>query len=61
LNLKPEECVVVEDAAAGIEAGRAGGFYTVGLGPPQRVGQADVIFRSLEGIHLDTLLSALER
>ena len=61
LNLKPEECVVVEDAAAGIEAARAGGFHTVGLGPRERVGQADVVFPSLEGVHLDTLLSAFER
>lgn len=32
LNLKPCECVVVEDAEAGIDAGAAGGFYTVGIG-----------------------------
>ena len=61
LNLKPEECVVVEDAAAGIEAARAGGFHTVGLGPPERVGQADVVFPSLDGIHLVTLRSAFDR
>lgn len=58
LNLKPEECVVVEDAAAGIEAARAGGFHTVGLGPRERVGEAEVIFPSLAGVHLDMLLSA---
>ena len=61
LNLKPEECVVVEDAAAGIEAARAGGFHMVGLGPPERVGQADVMFPSLEGVHLDMLLRAIEQ
>lgn len=61
LNLKPKECVVLEDAAAGIEAARTGRFHTVGLGPPERVGEADVIFPSLEGVHLDMLLSAFER
>jgi beta-phosphoglucomutase len=61
LNLSPAECVVVEDAAAGIQAARAGGFHTVGLGPRQRVAEAEVIFPSLEGIHLDTLLSAFQR
>jgi beta-phosphoglucomutase len=60
LNLNPGECAVVEDAAAGIQAARAGGFHTVGLGPRQRVGEADVIFASLEGVHLNMLLSALE-
>ena len=29
LNLTPEKCVVVEDAAAGIQAARAGAFHTV--------------------------------
>ncbi len=32
LNLNPEECLVVEDALAGIDAGRAGGFATAGIG-----------------------------
>jgi beta-phosphoglucomutase len=59
LSLEPAECVVVEDAAAGIEAARAGGFRSVGLGPPERVGQAEVILPSLESSHLNDLLAAL--
>lgn len=31
LNLKPEDCLVVEDAVAGIDAGIAGGFDTAGI------------------------------
>lgn len=59
LGLPPAECAVVEDAAAGIEAARAGGFRTVGLGPPERVGQAEAIFPSLDGVRLADLLRAL--
>jgi len=59
LGLPPAECVVVEDAAAGIEAALAGGFRTVGLGPRARVGRAEAVFPSLEGVHLADLLSAL--
>jgi beta-phosphoglucomutase len=59
LALRSAECVVVEDAAAGIEAAKAGGFRTVGLGPRQRVGEADVIFPNLAGVHLADLLRAL--
>ena len=59
LNLPPRECVVVEDAAAGIEAARVGGFHTIGLGPVQRVGAADAVFPSLAGVHLNDLLRAL--
>ena len=60
LNLSPAECVVVEDAAAGIEAARAGQFRSVGLGPVERVGKADVIFPSLYGVHLRDLLKAFD-
>ena len=59
LALRPAECVVVEDAAAGIEAAQAGGFRTVGLGPRERVGDAEAIFPSLAGVHLADLLRAL--
>jgi beta-phosphoglucomutase len=60
LGLPPSECVVFEDAAAGIEAARAGGFHTVGLGPPSRVGDAGVVLPDLKGVHLQPLLRALE-
>ena len=33
LNLPPEECLVVEDAAAGIEAANRGGFPSLAVGP----------------------------
>lgn len=33
LGLEPSECLVVEDAEAGIDAARAGGFISVGIGP----------------------------
>jgi beta-phosphoglucomutase-like phosphatase (HAD superfamily) len=52
-------CVVVEDAAAGVQAALAGGFRTVGLGPPERVGAAEVVFPSLAGLTLARLLAAL--
>lgn len=57
LHLSPAECVVVEDAAAGIEAARAGRFRSVGLGPHERVGQADAVLPSLAGVRLSDLLS----
>ena len=35
------ECVVFEDATAGVEAAQVAGMYAVGLGPIERVGQAE--------------------
>lgn len=59
LGAPPAECVVVEDAAAGIVAARAGGFRSIGLGPVERVGAADVVLPSLEGVRLEQLLPRL--
>ncbi|BBD66262.1 beta-phosphoglucomutase [Nostoc commune NIES-4072] len=50
LGLEPAQSVVVEDAAAGIEAALAGGMWAVGLGPAERVGAAHVVLPSLEGV-----------
>jgi beta-phosphoglucomutase-like phosphatase (HAD superfamily) len=38
LNVEPAAAAVFEDAISGVEAGRAGNFYVVGV---DRVGQAD--------------------
>lgn len=32
LNLKPQECVVIEDSFKGIEAAQNGNFYSIGIG-----------------------------
>ena len=53
LGLPPASCVVVEDAAAGIAAAQSGGFLTIGLGPSERVGAADVILNGLKDIQID--------
>ncbi len=47
LKLKPEQCIVYEDAEAGVDAAKAGGFHTVGIGPEERVGHADVRFDTM--------------
>lgn len=50
LGLEPEDCVVVEDAASGVEAALAGGMRTIGIGSDKRVGAAQIILPSLEGV-----------
>lgn len=46
VNAAPEKCVVVEDAAAGIEAGIAAGMVTIGIGPTERVGNATMVLEN---------------
>jgi len=48
LGLQPEQCIVYEDAEAGIDAAKAGGFHSVGIGPEERVGHADVRFDTMK-------------
>ncbi len=50
LGLQPADCVVVEDAASGVEAALAGGMRTIGIGSDKRVGAAQIILPSLEGV-----------
>jgi beta-phosphoglucomutase len=59
LGLAPEDCVIVEDAAAGIEAANAGGFHSIGLGPWERVAKAEAVFPNLSGLHLEDIFTAL--
>lgn len=56
LGLPPEKCIVVEDAEAGIAAAKAAGMATIGIGPPDRVGEADHIYPGVRSIKLEEVL-----
>lgn len=58
LKLKPEQCIVYEDAEAGVDAAKAGGFHSVGIGPEERVGHADVRFETMKEATLFEIKSA---
>lgn len=47
LGLSPKDCLVVEDAAAGIEAAKAGGMKSLGVGPFHQELGADFHSRTL--------------
>jgi beta-phosphoglucomutase len=61
LRLPPAECVVFEDATAGIEAGLAAGMWTVGLGPVERVGNAHVVLPGFAGVSWADIVSKLNQ
>ena len=43
-----KECLVVEDAEAGVQAAHAAGMRALGLGPVDRVGAAELVYDSLQ-------------
>ena len=47
LGIAPTACVVYEDAAAGVEAAKAGGMYAVGIGQAENLPLADVVVPGL--------------
>ena len=59
LGLEPAHCVVVEDAASGIEAALAAGMRTIGIGPIERVGAAQIVLPGLKDINLKDILHTL--
>ena len=53
LGLNPNECLVFEDAQSGVEAGKAGGFYVIGVGNPAISTICDEFVTSLEHFQLE--------
>jgi mannitol-1-/sugar-/sorbitol-6-phosphatase len=56
LGVSPGRCVVIEDAPAGIEAGRAAGMRVIGVTgtyPPERLGPADWTIPRLGVLEVD--------
>ncbi len=60
LDVSPAQAIILEDSQAGVEAGRSGGFWTVGIGDPRVVGAAQVVVPNLRGVSLSSLLDRLE-
>lgn len=47
MHLSPDECLVFEDAASGIQAAKEGGFFAIAVGNPAIKNQGDLYLNSL--------------
>jgi beta-phosphoglucomutase len=59
LRVPPANCLVFEDAEAGIQAAHAGGMKAVGIGRPETVPDAERIVSSLAEIHYADLIALM--
>jgi beta-phosphoglucomutase len=58
VGVSAEECIVFEDAEAGLEAAKRAGMFAVGVGTPVLIKQADMVigsFEELQGAGADKL------
>ena len=55
LGMKPEDCLVFEDAQAGIDAARYGGMHVIGIGQPENLKKADYVIPGFNNMNLDLL------
>ena len=55
LGLAPESCVVIEDAAAGIEAAHRAGMKVIGIGDPEVLKNADLVLPDTQKLSIQEL------
>lgn len=60
LRIKPQRCVVVEDAAAGITAAQAAGMRSIGVGDADRLHAATLVLPTLDEVEAASLIEMLD-
>lgn len=61
LNLKPENCIVFEDAIAGVEAANRANMTSIGIGDKKTLSGADYNFNNLTEISADFIKDLIEK
>lgn len=61
LGVNPEQCIVFEDAQAGIEAAKNGNMYCVGVGKPENLNGYDYLIAGFEGVSFKNIVNNLKK
>lgn len=59
MNISPSNCIVFEDAVAGIEAANAANMISIGIGEKEVLSQATYIFKDFTEISIDFMKSLI--
>lgn len=61
LNIEPSNCIVFEDAQAGIQAANSAGMISIGIGDEDNLKEADYVFADFTQIELNFLEQLLKK
>lgn len=64
INLKPEKCIVIEDAPVGIEAGKRAGCFVIALETThskESLTKADLIYKGPSDLNFEKIIAEIER
>jgi len=61
LNVEPDNCIVFEDAEAGVEAAINGGMRCVGIGSPDVLNKANFVVPGFENFSFETMESEFNK
>ncbi|MDY7394459.1 beta-phosphoglucomutase [Aureibaculum sp. 2210JD6-5] len=59
LNADPKDCIVFEDAIAGVQAANAAGMISIGIGEKETLHEADYIYADTSKINIDFITKLL--
>lgn len=59
LGLENKDCIVFEDAVAGVEAAHRGGMAAVGIGTREALPEADIVIPGLDGYNIEEISKLL--
>ena len=60
IDIDPSQCLVIEDAPAGVAAANSAGMWVLGVGPLDRLAQADLVLPTLAGIGWTDIITKLK-
>lgn len=61
LHLQPSECIGVEDAEAGIKSINAAGMFSVGVGSPESMKEADIFVENTKELKLEKIINKYKK
>lgn len=61
MGVAPENCIVFEDAAKGVEAALNGGFYAVGVGKPEHLAKAHMVISGFKNLGWQDILNGIQQ